>query len=161
MKKYRYGLIIGRFQPFHLGHLEDVKNAAKECETVIIGIGSSQYSRTDDNPFSGEERIEMIDDVLSSEGIENYTIFLVPDVHKHDKWVEHVETIVPKFDIIYTENDFTEKLFKAEGYKVKRVPVHKGIRGTNIRKMIKEGNDGWKRLVPKKTAEFVEKNRPK
>jgi len=39
-------LIIGRFQPFHLGHLLLIKEAAKEADIIVIGIGSSQESRT-------------------------------------------------------------------------------------------------------------------
>ena len=35
-------LFIGRFQPFHKAHLSDVKLALKECDKIIIAIGSSQ-----------------------------------------------------------------------------------------------------------------------
>ena len=49
-------LFIGRFQPFHNGHLKVVQEILKEFDEVIIGIGSSKYSGTLDNPFSGEER---------------------------------------------------------------------------------------------------------
>jgi nicotinamide-nucleotide adenylyltransferase len=40
----RRGLLIGRFQPFHIGHLKAIEQATSENDEVIIGIGSAQYS---------------------------------------------------------------------------------------------------------------------
>ena len=54
------GLFVGRFQPFHDAHLQIIQNALKEVEKLIIGVGSSQYSETAENPFTYEERKEMI-----------------------------------------------------------------------------------------------------
>jgi len=51
-------LFIGRFQPFHSGHLDAIKQISEE--EIIIGIGSSQYSKTEENPYSFEERKKMI-----------------------------------------------------------------------------------------------------
>ena len=59
MKK---ALFIGRFQPFHQGHLDAIKQISED--EIIIGIGSSQYSKTDDNPYSFEERQKMIEKTL-------------------------------------------------------------------------------------------------
>ena len=50
-------LYIGRFQPFHKGHLKILQKLAKKYDEIIIGIGSSQYSNTLENPFTSEERI--------------------------------------------------------------------------------------------------------
>jgi nicotinamide-nucleotide adenylyltransferase len=46
-------LFIGRFQPLHLGHLDALKQISKE--EIIIGIGSSQYSGTKENPYNFEQ----------------------------------------------------------------------------------------------------------
>ena len=54
--KHKVGLYIGRFQPFHRGHLSVVKKALEECDTLVIAIGSAQESRTKKNPFSFDER---------------------------------------------------------------------------------------------------------
>ena len=149
------GLFIGRFQPFHLGHLEDIKNAVKEVDELIIGIGSSNEEHTKENPFTVEERIEMIDLVLPANNISNYTVFPIPDLGNDKKWVEHIETLVPKFDVVYTGNKLTERCFKGK-YKVKRVNMLEGISSTIIRnKMLK--NMDWQSLVPKKVADFIEK----
>ena len=57
-------LFIGRFQPFHKGHLKVIKDIIKKDYRVIIGIGSSQYSHTVDNPFTSDERKKMIQETL-------------------------------------------------------------------------------------------------
>lgn len=149
------GLFIGRFQPFHLGHLSDIKNAFKEVDELVIGIGSSNEKHTKENPFTVEERTEMIDLVLPNNGISNYTVFPVPDFHNDKKWLEHVETLVPRFDVVYTGNEWTERCFKGK-YKVKRVNMIEGISSTIIRnRMIK--NMDWQSLVPKEVADYISK----
>ena len=60
IKIYKTCLLVGRFQPFHVGHLKMIRKALCLAETVLVFIGSSQESRTERNPFSYEERKEMI-----------------------------------------------------------------------------------------------------
>lgn len=151
-------LFIGRFQPFHKAHLQDIKNILKECNDIVIAIGSSQYSGTKDNPFSAEERIEMIEDALISEDIGNYTIFPVPDAGDDKRWVEQLLTLVPKFDIVYTGNEWTENCFnsyKKKKFKIKKIKLIPGINSTTIRDKILK-NENWQELVPEKVAEFIE-----
>lgn len=62
--KYKAAVFIGRFQPFHSAHLEIVDNALKVAETVIISVGSSKRPTTIKNPWTAEERIEMIKTTL-------------------------------------------------------------------------------------------------
>jgi len=149
------GLFVGRFQPFHRGHLADIKAALKECDELIIAIGSSQESHTPDNPFNFEERVRMIEDTLIAEGVEHYTIFAVPDINDDSRWVEHVETLVPKFDLVYTGNKKTEDLFKQRYHKVRRVEMVSGVNSTTIRKWM-IGDRGWKSLVPEQVAAYIE-----
>src|SRR5207302_562889 len=63
---------IGRFQPFHRGHLAMVRRILESNEEIIVGIGSAQYSHTGENPFTAGERYEMIKRALDAEGIHNY-----------------------------------------------------------------------------------------
>ena len=149
------GLFIGRFQPFHFGHLQDIKNAMKEVDELVIGIGSSNEKHTKYNPFSVKERIEMIDLVLPANNISNYTIFPIPDFHDDKKWVEHIETLVPKFDCVYTGNKWTERCFKGK-YKVIRVNMLNGVSSTIIRNRILK-NKNWEKLVPKEIVDYVKK----
>jgi nicotinamide-nucleotide adenylyltransferase len=61
MKKYRLGMYLGRFQPFHNGHKAIVDKMLEECEQVLIVVGSSQEKGTIKNPFPAWERMMMID----------------------------------------------------------------------------------------------------
>lgn len=150
------GLFIGRFQPFHLGHLKDIKDALKEVDELIIGVGSSQEKHTKENPFSVKERIEMIGYVLSAEDIGSFKIFPIPDFENDEKWVEHIETLVPKFDIVFTGNRWTERCFRKKGYKIKKIQLIKGINSTTIRNRILK-NKNWQELVPKKIIVYLKK----
>ncbi|HLN89981.1 MAG TPA: adenylyltransferase/cytidyltransferase family protein, partial [Candidatus Binatia bacterium] len=51
------GLYVGRFQPFHLGHLDAIKYVLKEVDELVIVIGSAQYSHNSNNPFTAGERL--------------------------------------------------------------------------------------------------------
>jgi len=149
-------LFIGRFQPLHNAHLSDIKLALKECPKVIIAIGSSQESGTSENPFSYEERKDMIKDVLHAHKILDYDIVPVSDINDDDKWVGHVKDVVPCFDIVYTGNSNTEKLFKAKNIEVRKIKLIPKINATEIRKRILHGND-WRELVPKEVSLYIEK----
>ena len=52
------GLMMGRFQPFHLGHLELVKQILDDCDEVIIALTGSQFNYIEKDPFTSGERIE-------------------------------------------------------------------------------------------------------
>lgn len=64
MKKYKVAVVIGRFQPIHNGHLELIEKAQGLAENVICLIGSSYSSKTIKNPFSYEERSELVHSIF-------------------------------------------------------------------------------------------------
>ena len=86
------GVFVGRFQPFHNGHLEVIKKIVDEVDELVIIVGSSQYSHRLDNPFTAGERITMIRKALEEEGIQLSRIWIipVPDVHQHALWVSQI-----------------------------------------------------------------------
>lgn len=151
-------LLIGRYQPFHKGHLEVVKKILEDCDKLIIGIGSSQYSGSEDNPFSGEKRKDMIEESLKDEGIspDRYEIILIPDIHDNDKWVDHVKGICPEFDVVYSRNELTQRLFKEASVEVKEQPMYDRhvYNGTLIREKMVVGED-WKDAVPDGTLRVI------
>ena len=63
-KKYKCGLYIGRFQPIHIGHESIIRKMFDECEKVIIAVGSAQESGTERNPFTFEQRADLIINVF-------------------------------------------------------------------------------------------------
>ena len=58
--KHKVGLLCGRFQPIHNGHIEVINNALENCAHLVIAVGSAQESGTERNPFSFELRKELI-----------------------------------------------------------------------------------------------------
>lgn len=59
-------VFIGRFQPVHIGHLEVIQTALKHAQFVVILIGSSNQPRTSKNPWTFEERADMIMESLAA-----------------------------------------------------------------------------------------------
>src|SRR5436853_7036097 len=114
---------IGRFQPFHRGHLAMVRRILESNREISVGIGSAQYSHTGENPFTAGERYEMIKRALDAEGIHNYHIGPIPDTHVHSVWVSHVTSLVPRFDVVYTNSDLVVRLFREHGLKVLSPPL--------------------------------------
>ena len=149
-------LFIGRFQPFHNGHLNIIKFASKQYKEIIIGIGSSQYSNKIDNPFSNDERKLMINKSLKSIGIGNYKIVFIPDIHNPPKWVDHILSIISDFDVVLSNNDFTKKLFSDKGFIVKKTPLYEKERysGKVIRSKIKN-NELWEDLIPQEVFKII------
>ena len=98
------GFLIGRFQPFHLGHVEAVKFALSKVEQLYIGIGSSNKSHQLRNPFTVEERKQMILSSLDENIIKRVSIYEIPDLDDHSKWVDSVDEIIPKYDIVFSND---------------------------------------------------------
>jgi nicotinamide-nucleotide adenylyltransferase len=143
------GLLIGRFQPFHLGHLDALRYALSKVDKLWVGLGSSNKPPQKNNPFSADERKKMI---LSSidESIRNkIEIFSIPDFEDHKKWVEHIDTIVPKFDIVFTNDEMTKYLYSKRNTSVFSIPFTERdvLSGTHIRDLI-ISDQPWEKLVP-------------
>jgi nicotinamide-nucleotide adenylyltransferase len=156
----RRGLYVGRFQPFHLGHLEAIKDVLNEVEELVIVIGSAQYSHNIDNPFTAGERLVMIRRALQEAGIDDSRLWIVPvpDVHLHMLWVSALEGYTPHFDVVYSNEPLTRRLFMEAGYKVKSIQFYqrKLYTSTLIRKRMLRG-ENWTKFVPKGVANFIKK----
>lgn len=150
-------LFIGRFQPFHLGHLSVVEEIAarSDVEKIIIGVGSSQYDNTDENPYSYDIREEMIIRNLYRKIEKFYKIQAIPDIHNNNLWVDHVIDIVGEINEVYTGNEWVAGLFKEKGYIVKTVNIKIKIAGTQLRTMIKKQDSSWKNFVSPKIYNLI------
>ena len=78
------GLLIGRFQPFHLGHLEALQFALSKVDKLWLGLGSSNKPIEQNNPFSAEERKKMILSSIDDSMKNKITIYFIPDVDNHE-----------------------------------------------------------------------------
>ncbi len=151
---------MGRFQPFHLGHLGAVKAVLKEVDELVIVIGSAQYSHSLNDPFTAGERLIMIRFALREAKLSSSRLWIVPvpDVNLHMLWVSAVEGYTPKFKVCYTNEPLTHRLFAEAGYTVKSIPFfdRKQYMSTVIRQRMLKGDDSWRDLVPKSVADFID-----
>lgn len=135
-------LLIGRFQPLHTGHLSVIERYTN----LVIGIGSSQYSRTADNPLTFAERRWCLEQVTSA------PIIAIPDIHADDRWVEHllkiVYTVTPTVDYVISGNPVVQRLCAAAGLTTETIEPTIQIDATTIRRLIRAHNPTWKQYVP-------------
>ncbi|MCL2712485.1 MAG: nicotinamide-nucleotide adenylyltransferase [Methanomassiliicoccaceae archaeon] len=156
-KHEKDSLIIGRFQPFHNGHLETILKISEESEEFTIGIGSAQYSHTSNNPFTAGERYRMIADSLKDAGVDNAYIVPIEDLNRYSVWVSHVVSMSPPFTVVYSNNSLTRRLFLEAGYKIRDSPLYKRSEysGREVRRRMLH-DENWKILVPKAVADVID-----
>ena len=77
-------------------------------------------------------------------------------MQNHIKWIEFIATLVPKFDVIFTNDELTRHLYSKRDVEVLSIPfVNRDIlSGTNIRDMI-ISDQKWDNLVPQGTRNFL------
>ena len=167
------GVIFGRFQIFHLKHMEYLLAAKMRCKKLYIGITHSDIttfgatSELDvngvekrDNPMTYLERLEMIQKAAEDFGIrkEDYEIIPFPITHP-----ELISQYAPK-DAVYYMNICSEwdeeqyRMLKKLGLKVevliRKAPEEVSISSKQIRELMVEGKE-WKQHVPKSVNEYI------
>jgi len=149
------GLILGRFQPLHMGHLSLFESVIDDENELLICIGSSNKNRTENNPYNSLERTKMIKSVLSNYDCK-YDIFEIPDINNNELYVKHLESMVPKFDLVYSGNNLVKMLFENAGYSViiPNLINREAWQGASIRQAMKDG-DGWEMDVPASVANII------
>ena len=97
--------------------------------------------------------LSSIDDSMKNK----ITIYFIPDVDNHVKWIEKIDTIVPKFDIVFSNDPLTDHLYSKRTVRVIPIPFLKRdqLSGTRIRDLIKN-DEKWDNLVPSGTKHFLE-----
>lgn len=154
------GLFIGRFQPFHLGHISAIKFALTKVDELVIVIGSSQASYELENPFTAGERLSMIKDSLNADpniDCEKTLIIPIPDTNIHSTWTHTVDMLVPQYNAVFTNNSFTGYLFMQRNIVViePKLLNRNDLSGTEIRRrMVK--NVKWSHLITKQTLKVID-----
>lgn len=87
-------VFIGRFQPFHLAHLQTIQIALQHSQKVILALGSAQNERNLKNPFLAQEREQMILFNFSAADQARIQFVHVIDVYNDVKWVKLVKDLV-------------------------------------------------------------------
>jgi bifunctional NMN adenylyltransferase/nudix hydrolase len=160
MKSFEYCVFIGRFQPFHHGHYELLKDALSRAEKVLIVIGSYRKAPDIDNPFSADEREEMIRAALTTEEEARVQFIYVRDSwYVHNRWLTEVQQLVcdatdgiadENICIIGAENYFPQwKFFHQKN--IDSMP-----HATKIRDLYFTNDSGYKKHVHPNIATYLE-----
>lgn len=162
MKKYKTALFIGRFQPFHNGHLYSLKKCLEIAETVVVAIGSSQESGTDNNPWDYKIRKRMVCELVREIGEESRIrrICSCPDNPSDRAWLMDLKRRAGQFDVVVSNNDWVLSIFREAGYGVYESGLHNRdeLEGVKIRALMRAGDLGWKERVPKEILKLFENN---
>lgn len=122
-------VVLGRFQPFHRGHAL-LLNAANQWRrqsapdlTLIIAIGSSNRDESLQNPWSAEERSEMIQSWVSEMDILNVLIVSIPDIEDPPNWVSHAEQYHGPAGVFFTSDAPSAELYMDAGWEVQTTSI--------------------------------------
>lgn len=159
--KFHTGLVIGRFQPFHLGHEYLIQKALEHSEKIIIGIGSSNI-KNKDNPYSVKTRKKFITDFIAQADIQDKVLKIVeiPDVPDDNEWYKIATQLAGPIDIVIGDNEWVNGIYETHRTPVLRVGYFKRdiLKGTKIRQNIREEKP-WKDRVPKYLISDIEKSK--
>lgn len=160
MKQYKTALFIGRFQPFHKGHLYSLEKCLEIAEKVTIVVAKSNVSGTQDDPWDYKLRKMMVCEVVRGMGLKDRIEKIVscPDSPSDKKWVTDIKRRAGKFDVVVSNNEWTLNVLKGEGYEVIQQGLYNRdeLEGVKIREMMKRGDEGWKSRVPEEVVRQID-----
>lgn len=173
MKPYDIGLIVGRFQHFHIGHRSLVENAYKLCDRVLILVGSTQESGTLRNPYLPSTRIDVIREIYGKDN-QNLLVKELNDLTNENDitydWGKYVLDNVKRHIrkepslMVYGNDEFRSKWFSPEDIvntaelviPRSRIPIS----ATKLRMaLVKDDFDYWKSFVDDKTHKMYDRLR--
>lgn len=157
IRDMKVGILIGRFQPLHKGHVNAIEFARNNSERLFVIVGSAEKSNQERNPFSFEERKKMISLALKGKKLhDNISIVPINDARNHTEWIESIKNTIGEYNLIFTNDELTEKLFKEEGAEVLNVPLQdrNELSATEVRKRL-ELDKEWESLVTPEIARYL------
>lgn len=158
--KYKIGLVIGRFQPFHHGHKYLLEKALELCGKIYIGIGSSNKS-DNKNPYSTDKREEFLKKFISEENLEDRVIKIIrlDDNPDDDVWFENLYKKTGPFDVTIGNNPWNNGIIERHGIPAISIGFHKReiLEGEKIRNLM-EKKKKWEERVPSYLVEHIKNN---
>ena len=167
MKKRMYGLVLGRFQPIHIGHMEYLESAKRHCERLVVGItnpdiktiinekADAKRSKRENNPFSYILRYEMIGRSLrdANWNADQFTITpaLITEPARMEAFLPPKEKTTVFITVYDKWGDEKARRMEQLGYRVqilwRRDMSQRITSGTEIRRLMRAGGV-WQHLVP-------------
>src|SRR5438128_6461147 len=164
------GMIHGRFQPFHRGHLEYMRGAAERCDELWVGITNPDPARVkpeasdlarhlpESNPYSYGERLLMVKAAARDLGLEADGVHVIPfPVNEPELWPAYVPDGVTQFLRLFSEWGRTKlERMRDAGYDVVILNegAEKQISGRDVRDAIRAGRH-WGSPVPPGVAPWI------
>jgi cytidyltransferase-like protein len=126
----KYAIFIGRYQPYHYGHIELIQQKLDQGVPALIMVRDIEPDEK--NPFTTQQTISMIEKYHQSKG-DDVKVMIIPDI----------ESVNYGRGVGYEINEFTP-------------PDNIGfISATKIRESIKNGDHTWKEMVHESIQEDV------
>lgn len=165
------GMIHGRFQPFHHGHMEYLSRAAALCHTLVVGITNPDPAVTaaepedalrhlpESNPFSYRDRYRMVRDAAAEAGLDLMRIDIVPfPVNDRSLWRHYLPSGATQYIRIFSPwGERKRELLADAGFTVVDLAEGEAKRdsGSQVREALRDGAE-WRRLVPPAVAQVIE-----
>jgi nicotinamide-nucleotide adenylyltransferase/phosphinothricin biosynthesis protein PhpF len=156
-------MIHGRFQPFHLGHLEYLRGAASRSDEVFVGITNPDPARVrpeasdprrhlpESNPWSYTERLLMVEAAAGDLGLDLARVHVIPfPVNEPELWPAYVPEGSTQYIRLFSDWGGTKlERLRAAGYEVCVLDegAEKEISGADVRAAFRDGGE-WELLVP-------------
>ncbi|HSC51718.1 MAG TPA: adenylyltransferase/cytidyltransferase family protein [Gaiellaceae bacterium] len=163
-------MIHGRFQPFHLGHLEYLKGAADRSDEVFVGITNPDPTHVrpeasdplrhlpESNPYTYVERMLMVKAAAADAGIAGERLHVIPfPVNTPELWEAYVPRDVVQYIRLFSDWGGTKlDRLRAAGFEVVVLDEgsEKELSGADVRAAIRDGRD-WEQLVPPGVAAVI------
>lgn len=156
-KKYKIGIVIGRFQPFHKGHKYLIKRALERVEKLYLGIGGANL-KDSDNPYTSKKRVNFLKKFITEEGLSKNILGIVPlNNHPDDAvWLKKLLKKTGSVEVVIGNNEWVNGIFEDAGIPAIRIKHLKRhiYEGTKIRKLMRQ-NDKWEDRVPEYLVSFI------
>ena len=161
MKKFKLGLVLGRFNHMHNGHVEIIEISRQLCEKTLILIGSASECGTLRNPFKLETRKKVIQKIYGDP--DDVVIGALNDMTNEDdicfEWGRYILDNVKQMYgeepdlMVYGKDESRKGWFSEEdSAKFSEVIVTRDkikISATQLRKyLIEDNKEEWKKYVP-------------
>ena len=92
-----WAYVVGRFQLPHVGHFALFKEALNRAEKVLVFIGSANASRNASNPFTEQEREQMLRLGLTAQEQARIQFIPIEDFYCNDRWVQELHDLAAQY----------------------------------------------------------------
>lgn len=167
------GVVHGRFQPLHLGHMEYLLEAAARCSVLVVGITNPDPGQVIDEPSAPErgtpqanpctfyERYLMVEGALAEAGQPPDRLRIVPFPHSRPELLRYyAPTEAVYFLTIYDAwGEVKLERFARLGLSTEVLwrRTDKPISGSRVRSEIASAGP-WRELLPHAVTRVIEEN---